>query len=277
LLMVLFLPVEELADPRLDDLLLQLRCVSPELQRYCPADLGIPFVLACASRYPLGGRRHPLSFTRKRHLEVSRQLVQTILGENPEPLAHLRWLMIEDARTDGTGEPPAHPCSPCFQDQGQRLNGVRLDQLLTLSSLPSSPSLPLDNVDPLEGRQALYLSWRDGTDPVPAACYEKRVRRLMEKGIPFIWRDSPALAIPEATTDPPQEAPSHPLDEMVSWEGKTFQDRYYRWSSRFLSQQEEADSAVYRYLRAGVLFWEDHRFLPPMQAARPLRSPYLTS
>ncbi len=51
---------------------------------------------------------------------------------------------------------------------------------------------------------------------------------------------------------------------MVSWEGKTFQDRFYHWSSRYLSEQDQADLPVYRYLRAGVLFWEDHRFPPPL-------------
>ena len=93
-----------------------------------------------------------------------------------------------------------------------------------------------------------------------------RIQHLLNIGIPLMWiqdalpdpRQSSG-SIAEATNQ--KEAAQH-ADTMLGWTHDEFHDRFYRYNCKYLADGQQDELGIRRYIRNGILFWEDHRFLP---------------
>ena len=265
LLPVLFLPAQILAGEPLYELLADLR---RETCERLPHSTGMPVLLACSSRWPLGSSQDRLQATRHLLRKASGRLVENLFSAPNTTLAELAWLRIADCETDDS-----RPVPPPFSPDGPQavcgfLHGQELDQLISDGkTLPSTA--PLDAVDPLVDRDALSLCWRSWDGALPTN-QRLRMEHLLGKGIPMIWRELPAAFPGDRVMTAAREA-SHPLDTILGWSGLTFLGWFYRYCSEPPGTIEERDSAVRQYIRHSTLFWEDHRHIPGSRSAAPLK------
>jgi hypothetical protein len=252
LLLGLFLPRQDLVADGLAALLQQLRqCARESL----PNSTGIPLLLACSSRWPVGSSAHPkLSKTRADIRKASDQLIRTLF---PEPsqgrasMGSLNWLMIKAYPADTpqastqlllpTAISSVVDCKEVFRGQDGSAGGGE----------------DSDAIDPLANRNAVYLSEMVGgvqsqNDPKP-------IDHLLMRGIPLIWCEKPQpLGGGQEQADGTHS--SHPMDSILAWDGLTFLTYFYRYQHE--KRAEEDNLSLRRFIRDGIIFWEDHRHIP---------------
>lgn len=248
LLLALFLPQQDLVADGLPQFLQQLR---HSARGSLPNSTGIPLLLACSSRWAVGSSAHPrLSKTRSDLRKASIQLHHTLFADTTRGNANLgclNWLMIDPSidLPPGSHRSP-RPCtissvatdSAVFQDHGCDAD---------------------DAIDPLANRNAIYLS--SGVRNRSTQGDLNPMDPLLMRGIPLIWCEkqlAPAGDQPETA-----EAPSsHPMDSILAWDGLTFLSRFYRYQQEKPGEADQPNLPLRRFIRDGIIFWEDHRHIP---------------
>jgi hypothetical protein len=251
LLLALFLPHKDLVADGLPEFLQQLRSCA---MKSMPNSTGIPLLLACSSRWPVGSSAHPtLSKTRADIRKASDQLIRTLFPEPSQGTASmgcLNWLMIKASPAD---TPQASTQSLWPNAFPSVVDGKEVFRSQDGSACGGEE----DAIDPLANRNAVYLSEMVGgaqiqSDPNP-------IDHLLMRGIPLIW-----CAKPQPFGGCQEQAAgmhsSHPMDSILAWGGLTFLTYFYRYQHE--RRAEEDNSSLRRFIRDGIIFWEDHRHIP---------------
>ena len=67
----------------------------------------------------------------------------------------------------------------------------------------------------------------------------------------------------------------HPMELILALNGSDFLQSFQRFRSLRAKPDDPCQPAVREYIRRSTLFWEDHRYLPPITpAAARLRIPF---
>jgi len=264
LLLSLFLPHRDLIADGLPHFLERLRHCAIH---YLPNSKGIPLLLACSSRWAVGSSADPrLSKTRSDLRKASDQLVRKLFAE-PTPsitsLGCLNWLMIDTSSTvlleSETDQPPRlNPCNfstiaedhPIFRDQALLAAGSGdRDQVADID----------DAIDPLANRNAIFLSERIGGNRIQGDL--NPVDQLLLRGIPLIWR-ARSQALEKGRQIEAESFSSHPMDSILAWDGLTFLTNLYRYQHERAAEEDRPSLPLRRFIRNGIIFWEDHRYIP---------------
>jgi len=257
LLLGLFLPQQDLVVDGLSAFLQRLR----ECAKAClPNCTGIPLLLACSSRWPVGSSAHPLSKTRAHLRRASSELIDTLFldpSQGQSSMNSLNWLMIDGLQQAGKPRPQA------FLDvvDGNELFRTKDD------SIDSD-----DVIDPLANRNAVYLSEAAGR--AQSQNDLNPIDPLLMRGIPLIWCEKSQTT--SGGQEPAAEGQScHPMDSILGWNGLTFLDKLHRFQHEEFSQADEGDRHIRQFIRSGILFWEDHRHIPASAPVNSFRDPFL--
>lgn len=247
LLLNLFLPLPMLVAAELPKFLADLSCCARGRQQACD---GIPVLLACSSRWPVGAAYHELQNTRAALREASQRLVRTLYEPkaNPPSLASLSWLRLESAPPPGLDP----HLSSGAQNQPKGLSSVE--------PVASVAQPPAKATDPLVDCDAVYLAdWPQAAE----TCAElpQAIERLVSEGIPLIWRAGPGALQGHGQRRSGAEAP-HPMDEILDWDGLTLLGWFYRYCSKRPGRHDEQKLVIRNFIRQGIIYWEDHRHVP---------------
>lgn len=258
LLLGLFLPQQDLVVDGLSAFLQRLRECA---KAYLPNCTGIPLLLACSSRWPVGSSAHPrLSKTRAHLRRASSELIDTLFldpSQGQSSMNSLKWLMIDGLQEAGKPMPRAF------------LNVVDGNKLFRTKD----DSIDSDDViDPLANRNAVYLSEAAGR--AQSQNDLNPIDPLLMRGIPLIWCEKSQPT--SGGQEPAAEGQScHPMDSILGWNGLTFLDKLHRFQHEGFSQGDEGDRHIRQFIRSGILFWEDHRHIPASAPVNPFRDPFL--
>jgi hypothetical protein len=119
-----------------------------------------------------------------------------------------------------------------------------------------------DGVDPLYGNHGIFLIWNSKIATEQPEQYKQRMRKLLKKGFPLIWKQGAAEGF---------DSNENPGEIMLGWRYSEFLERFHDYKVTPLTPATQDQAKIRRYIRNGILFWEDHRFLPPK--VLPFRSP----
>ena len=264
LLLSLFLPHRDLIADGLPHFLERLRHCAIQC---LPNSLGIPLLLACSSRWAVGSSADPrLVKTRSDLRKASHQLIRTLFSD-PTPgvasLGRLNWLMIDSSSTvplESETDPPPMPNPRDFSTVAEDHPVFRDQALLAAGTGDSDQVADIDDaIDPLANRNAIYLSEKIDGNRIQGDL--NPVDQLLRRGIPLIWRArSQALG-----RDRQAEADSftaHPMDSILAWDGLTFLTNLYRYQHERAAEEDRPNLPLRRFIRNGIIFWEDHRYIP---------------
>ena len=254
LLLALFLPHKDLVADGLPEFLQQLRsCAKKSL----PNSTGIPLLLACSSRWPVGSSAHPtLSRTRAHLRKASDQLIRTLFPEPSQGAASmgcLNWLMIKASPADTPQASTQSLWPNAFSSVVDGKEVFRSQGGLAGSSEDD------DVIDPLANRNAVYLravlgSAQSQSDPNP-------IDHLLMRGIPLIWCEKPQ-PFGGGQEQAAGMHSSHPMDSILAWDGLTFLAYFYRYQHEKAAEEDKPNLSLRRFIRDGIIFWEDHRHIP---------------
>jgi len=260
LLLALFLPFDLLASDGLSGFVEDL---SLRTCQHLPNCTGVPMLLGCSSRWPVGCSAHPqLGMTRHSFRVASQRLVGRLFqdpGPEAASLRDLNWLTIAaDSPLPSqapTGQPMARPAA--------------IASILEAAALVQEPSAAAgrdeglgdadEAPDPLAERDAVYLSESPDGDRDPTG--QRVLEQLLMRGIPLIWRANPQALDGRAQ---PLEGMQccHPLDAILAWDGLLFLDRFYSYRLDPASEADRSNHPLRHFIRRSTLFWEDHRHIP---------------
>ena len=264
LLLSLFLPHRDLIADGLPHFLERLRHCAIQC---LPNSTGIPLLLACSSRWPVGSSADPkLSKTRSDLRKASYQLTRKLFAE-PTPgmacLGCLNWLMVDTSSTvlleSETDQPPRlNPCN--FSTIAEDHPVFRGQALLAAGTGDSDQVVDTDDViDPLANRNAIFLSERIGGNRIQGDL--NPVDQLLLRGIPLIWR-ARSQALEKGRQIEAESFSSHPMDSILAWDGLTFLTNLYRYQHERAAEEDRPSLPLRRFIRNGIIFWEDHRYIP---------------
>jgi hypothetical protein len=269
LLPVVFLPQELLTQPRLGRLLAELdEVVCRRLPRL--AIIGMPLFLACSSRWPVLGYRHSLNDTQRFLKDASRAVVESIFSEPPAKLAELSWLSITNVQADGSSDPQLDAATNAPVRIAKSLDGQTVDRIAAGAGDAKDQAA---HDAAFQDRDAILLRWQ----PYSAAVDRDdglRLGHLLALAKPLIWWEagsSTASAVARSLEQPS----SHPMDLILGWEGPEFLAIFHRLRSYRSKPDDSSDPAIRDYIRSGTIFWEDHRYLPPItRTSAPMSIPF---
>ena len=260
LLVILFLPFNLFGGQDMYSLLSKMRKEIAETQ--AASRTGLPLILACSSRYPLNGYDIPrnLKYSKSDLVKKSKEILH-VLSADETPFSRLNWSLIHDnlSQSVRVDEDSTDSTLPLFLSQ--KLSGAEFDEIC--NSVLQGRSLEIDK---LQDSHSFFLCWNNNTSSESPGSHPVRIQHLLNIGIPLMWiqdalpdpRQSSG-SIAEATNQ--KEAAQH-ADTMLGWTHDEFHDRFYRYNCKYLADGQQDELGIRRYIRNGVLFWEDHRFLP---------------
>jgi hypothetical protein len=257
LLPILFLPAELLASDALAGFLQRL---DGAVRKRRPRYRGLPALLACSSRWSVGSTRHPLQDSVHDLNQASKRL-QGILDADPcAPLADLAWLAISDAPRGGIAP---DQCVGGPDRPRSMQHHLPLDLLDRIAS-GAADATEQDAYDAkLVDGDALFLDWPAGLADAGRG-HGQRIHHLLAQGVPILWHQvQQEMERKEASAD--QERP-HPLDLILAWSGPEFLKNFHRCRARPAAESDGFAAAIRPYICQSRLFWEDHRYRPPINA-----------
>jgi hypothetical protein len=273
LLPTLFLPFDLFGNQYIYLLLSKIRERLAEIQA---SRAGLPLILACSSRYRLNIYDNilpSLNYSRSDLENKSKEIVH-ILSAAETPLSRLNWNLIHDdlSRSDQIADVSRDSVFPLAISQ--KLCAAEFDEIL--NSLLQGKNL---EIDPLQDSHSLFLCWNYNTSPESPGRYWVAIQRLLNIGIPLMWIQG-AMPEPGQSSGPGtestslEEAAEH-ADTLLGWAHGEFHCRFYRYNCKRLAPGQQDEVGIRRYVRNGILFWEDHRFLPREMPEPPTKVPLL--
>jgi hypothetical protein len=262
LLLALFLPFDLLASDRLEGFVDALRLHTCEQLPHCT---GVPVVLGCSSRWPVGCSAHPrLGMTRHSLRRASERVVRTLF-QDPGPqaanLGCLDWLMI----TAGSPSPSSAPLAgrpiakPAAIASILAAEALGQGQSSAAAGRDGGPGDADEAPDPLADCVAVYLS--ESAERDRGSGGQGVLEPLLLRGIPLIWRANPLAC--EARAQPVEGGHgSDPMDSILAWDGLSFLDHFYRYRLDPASPADQTHGSIRAFIRHSTLFWEDHRHIP---------------
>jgi hypothetical protein len=259
LLVILFLPFNLFGGQDIYSLLSKMR---KEIAETLASRTGLPLILACSSRYSLNGYDIPrnLKYSKSDLVKKSKEILR-VLSADETPFSKLNWNLIHDNLSQSIRVDEDSIDSTLPLVLSQKLSGAEFDEIC--NSVLQGKSLEIDK---LQDSHSFFLCWNNNTSSESLGRHPVRIQHLLNIGIPLMWiqdavpdpRQSSG-SIAEATNQ--KEAAQH-ADTMLGWTHDEFHDRFYRYNSRCLADGQQDELGIRRYIRNGILFWEDHRFLP---------------
>lgn len=268
LLPVVFLPIDLLANQALASLLGKLdEVVHQRLEHF--DYIGMPLLLACSSRWPVSGDRHPLMDTQRFLKDASRRVERLLWSDQLSTLADLQWLSIAKAKSITDPDQTTSTDMAAIIPIATTLDSQIIDRIILGKG---------DDCDrrvcgeALQERDAFHLQWRQDQASANQADWQ-RLRHLLERAKPMVWCDGVrALRGPGSSVLALETG--HPMAYILALNGSDFLQCFQRFRSRRAKPDDAAKPAVCEYIRRSTLFWEDHRYLPPITpAAARLRIP----
>jgi hypothetical protein len=205
---------------------------------------GIPVFLGCSSRYPQthGGE---FNHSRREQRRLSKEVYDIAIKSN-EPLKKLNWASVglgSESIVDQIGNQLS---TTDFVDYGQ-IAWPYLDK-------SNEDGGEREGVDPLYGSHGIFLIWNSKIATEQPEQYQQRMRKLFKKGFPLIWKQGAAEGF---------DSTENPGEIMLGWRYGEFLERFHDYKVTPLTPATQDQAKIRRYIRNGILFWEDHRFLPP--------------
>lgn len=269
LLSVLFLPEDLLVDQALMTLLANLDEVVHRRIGHCDY-VGMPLLLACSSRWPVAADRHPLMDTQRFLKDASKRVVQHLWNDPNSKLAGLPWLFISEARFIADPNQRTLTDAAAFSSNAKTLDGQVFDRII-VGKAGESDRAVCDAA--FQGRDALHFQWCEGQAASSQSDWQ-RFHRLLYAAKPVIWCDG-ACALSGSTSGLSGPEPVHPMEVILNLKGSDFLQAFHRSRGLKARPDDPHQPAIREYIRRSIVFWEDHRYLPPITpAARPLRSPF---
>ncbi len=270
LLPVVFLPVDLLADKALTTLLASLdEVIHRRLGQF--NYIGMPLLLACSSRWPVAGSRHPLMDTQRFLKDASKRVEQLLWSGQHSKLADLQWLTITETQLITDPEQQASTAKAVFDPDAKCLDGQVFDRIV-LKKGDESDRAVYDAA--FHNRDALHLHWCNDQTSANQNDWE-RVQHLLFLAKPVIWCDracTPCSPPPSGASGPETV---HPRDFILNLNAYDFLQTFHRCRSLRAKPDDPDQSVIRKYIRSSTLFWEDHRYLPPITATSAhLRSPF---
>lgn len=268
LLPVVFLPVDLLANQALATLLGKLDEVV--YRRLGQFDyVGMPLLLACSSRWPVSGNQHPLIDTQRFLKDSSKRVERLLWSDQTSTLADLQWLSIAKAQSIADPDQTTSTDMAAMIPIAATLDSQIFDRII-LRKDDDSDRTVCDKA--LQGRDAVHLQWRQDQASANQTDWQ-RLRHLLLLAKPVVWCDGvrtlrgPDSSIFELETE-------HPMASILALNGSDFLQSFQRFRSLRAMPDDPCQPAVREYIRRSTLFWEDHRYLPPISpAAARLRIP----
>ena len=259
LLVILFLPFNLFGGQDMYSLLSKMQKEIAETQA---SRTGLPLILACSSRYPINGYDIPrnLKYSKSDLVKKSKEIL-LVLSADETPFSRLNWNLIHDNLSQSVRVDEDSTDSTLPLALSQKLSGAEFDEIC--NSVLQGRILEIDK---LQDSHSFFLCWNNNTSSESPGRHPVRIKHLLNIGIPLMW-------IQDAVPDPRQslgsiteatnqkEAAQH-ADTMLGWTHDEFHDRFYRYNCKCLADGQQDELGIRRYIRNGVLFWEDHRFLP---------------
>jgi hypothetical protein len=106
--------------------------------------------------------------------------------------------------------------------------------------------------------QSLYLRWQDNLHQSQPDNYRWRMMRILRSGVPLFLIESSQR----------QAADDHPLDAILQWSHPDLIGQYCYFHRTLDPPADDAEKALWDYLRQSILFCDDHRFRPPRGASQ---------
>ena len=231
---------------------------------------GLPLVFSCSSRYRLSYHEIPmeLTYSKSNLQEKSKEIVDT-LSTSDNLMSGLKWNLIYDNLPQSIQAANDAIAFKLPQAISKKLSVAEFDKIC-------DPKLRKDlNMDPLEDRHSLFLCWNNNASAESSERFRMRIQHILNSGIPLMWINDDIIDC-EQSSEPgvegasASEATSH-ADTLLGWTHGEFHARFYRYNCKRLSDGQGDEVGIRSYIRNGILFWEDHRFLPPK--VLPFRSP----
>jgi len=262
LLPVVFLPVDLLADKALTTLLTRLdEVIHRRLGQF--DYIGMPLLLACSSRWPVAGSQHPLMDTQRFLKDASRRVEQLLWTGQHSKLADLQWLTIAEVRPITDPDQRTSTARAEFVPNVTFLDGQVFDRIV-LRKGDDSDRAVYDAA--FQNRDALHLRWRQDQASANQTDWQ-RIQHLLFLAKPVIWWDG---ACTPCRPTPPSGAfgleTVHPREFILNLNGYDFLQTFHRWRSLRGKPDDPDQSEILKYIRRSTLFWEDHRYLPPIAA-----------
>jgi hypothetical protein len=247
LLVHLYLPHTVLESDSLHDCIKKLQLLMEAQEAF-----GIPVFLGCSSRYPQthGGE---FNYSRREQRRLSEEIYDIAIKSN-EPLKKLNWANIDLGSESMADQMGNQLTTTDFVDYGQ-IAWPYLDK-------SNEDGGERDGVDPLYGNHGIFLIWNSKIATEQPEQYKQRMRKLLKKGFPLIWKQGAAEGF---------DSNENPGEIMLGWRYSEFLERFHDYKVTPLTPATQDQAKIRRYIRNGILFWEDHRFLPPK--VLPFRSP----
>jgi hypothetical protein len=247
---VLSLPVELLAGEGVHVLLRRISAA-------CENDIldHIPLILACSSRQAAERSRDRQM---KQALQKARSKSQAIVKHSEaggSSLSGLKWLLLCDANAN----PPA---SRGFRDPGI---GGKSHHSVCICSVFDESILPVRRLNCqswVADREALLMGCTlEPGNKKQWSQYEERMKYILYAGIPLVLIDGPHCL--DTHSRPTDDCPEHPMDTFLSWTLHEFSSNYITLHKPLPMGIPQQPHAVRHYLLKSLVFWDDHRYLPP--------------
>ena len=270
LLPVVFLPVDLLADKALTALLVSLNeVIHRRLGQF--GYIGMPLLLACSSRWPVAGSQHPLMDTQRFLKDASKRVERLLWSGQHSKLADLQWLTIAETQLITDPEQQASTAKAVFDPDAKCLDGQVFDRIV-LRKGDESDRAVYDAA--FQNRDALHLHWCHDQASANQTDWQ-RIQHLLFLAKPVIWCDracTPCSPPPSGASGPETV---HPRDFILNLNAYDFLQTFHRCRSLRAKPDDLDQSVICKYIRRSTLFWEDHRYLPPITATSArLRSPF---
>jgi hypothetical protein len=269
LLPVVFLPEELLTQPRLGTLLAEFdEVVCRRLAQF--GIIGMPFFLACSSRWPVHGYRHRLNDTLRFLKDASRAVAESIFSEPPAKLAELSWLSIANMQADGSSDPQLDAAPNAPVRIAKSLSGQTIDRIAAGAGDAKDQA---EHDAAFQDRDAILLRWQPDSAAVDRVD-GLRLGHLLSLAKPLIWWEA-GSSTANAVARSLEQTSTHPMDLILDWEGPEFLAIFHRLRSYRTKPVDSLDPAIQDYLRSSTIFWEDHRYLPPItRTSAPMSTPF---
>lgn len=269
LLPVVFLPVDLLTDQALSILLDKLdEVIHRRLGQF--DFIGMPLLLACSSRWPVSGAHHPLMDTQRFLKDASKRVEYLLWTDQHSKLSNLQWLSIAEAQSITDPDQPTPTGTAAIIPNAKTLDSQIMDRII-LGKADDSDRTFYDAA--FQRCEALHLQWRQDQASSNQADWQ-RLEHLLFLAKPVIWCDG-VRALCSSSSGVSALETEHPMEFILALNRFDFLQSFQRFRRLRVKPDDPCEPAVREYIRRSTLFWEDHRYLPPITpAATRLRIPF---
>jgi hypothetical protein len=260
-IVVLALPAALLTSRRLQECLGWVR-------KSCRADAALaerqppPIVLACTEIHQATLTAQWLDSDRAAR-NISRAIVRRCAAPEGR-LRALNWWMYHDApdqhEAAPTGRPDREPLPRHFAGEealGRVHPGCDLENR-------SKPLRVAESGNGDDQPHALLLNWRQD---LPNQPYDKRLKRILQAGLPLFLLESPGLVSQPGQPQPPKEGSEHPFDGLLRRSYGEVIQTVCKHHKRLDRPDGPNGGREWHYVRHSLLYWDDHRCRQPFGAA----------